>query len=151
MNSELGDPSLTLSSRIACNPNLDVFNAGKGKLWFFFTTDAIHVCAGGALHTGDTRPYPGTVKLQGKYLVTDVPLPDYVSTKVAGRTNFYGSLVNEQLKWFKVTKKVKGKTVGAQSSVACLKGKRPWTITFTSTPDAGRTKHVSTVSGSSKC
>lgn len=154
VKSFLGDPTLDLTGahqRIPCNPGLDVFNAGGGKLWFFFTTDASHVCAGGALHTGDTRPYPGTVKRQGKYLVTDVPLPDYVSTKVAGRQDFYGSLVNEQLKWFKVTKKVKGKTIGNQSSVACLKGKRPWSITYTSTPDAGKTKHVSTVSGSSKC
>lgn len=151
VHSYLGDPSLSMSTRIVCDPGLDVFNAGGGKLWFFFTTDAKHVCAGGALHTGDTRPYPGYVKQQGKYLVTDVPLPDYVSTKVAGRQDFYGSLVTEQLKWFKVTKKVKGKTIGAQSSVGCVKGKRPWSITYTSTPDAGKTKHVSTVTGSSKC
>ena len=38
MNSLLGDPSLSASNRVKCNPNLDVFNAGKGKLWFFFTT-----------------------------------------------------------------------------------------------------------------
>ncbi len=80
------------------------------------------------------------MKQQGKFLVTDVPLPDFVSTKVAGRTNFYGSLISEQLKWFKVTKKVNGKTIGNQASIGCQKGKRPWSITYTSTPD-GHTKH----------
>ncbi|MEA2157971.1 MAG: hypothetical protein QOD66_351, partial [Solirubrobacteraceae bacterium] len=49
----------------------------------------------------------------------------------------------------KVTTKVKGKTVGDQASVACLKGRRPWSVTFTATN--GGTKETSTVKGSSKC
>ncbi len=149
VNSLLGDPTLKKTNRIACNPNLDVFNAGKGKLWFFFTTHSALQCAG--LTTGTTAPYPGFVSQQGKYLVTDVPLPPDVSTKVANQPNFYGSLIKETLNWAKVTTKVKGKTVGNQASVACLKGKRPWTIAFTSTPDGGATKETSTVNGSSPC
>ncbi len=36
------------------------------------------------------------------------------------------------MNWFKKsTKTVKGKTVAATASVACLKGKRPYTTTFT--------------------
>ena len=58
-----------------------MFNAGQGKLWFFFTTHSALQCAG--LTTGATAPYPGTVTQQGKYEVTDVPLPPDVSTKVA--------------------------------------------------------------------
>jgi hypothetical protein len=150
VNSLLGDPTLSMSNRIVCDPGLDVFNAGKGKLWFFFTTDASHVCAGGALHTGDTQPYPGTVKQQGKFEVVDVPLPDFVSTRVANQPNFYGSLIKQTLKWFKVSTKVKGKTVFNNASVGCLHGKRPWSIQFTATTN-GTDRQVSTVTGSSKC
>jgi hypothetical protein len=147
VNSLLGDPTLAKSNRISCNPNLDVFNAGKGKLWFFFTTHSAIQCAG--LTTGQTAPYPGFVSQQGKYMVTDVPLPPDVSTKVANQPNFYGSLIKETLNWAKVTTKVGGKTVGNQASVACLKGKRPWSIAFTATD--GVTRETSTVSGSSPC
>ena len=63
VNSLLGDPSLSASNRVKCNPNLDVFNAGKGKLWFFFTTHSTLQCAG--LTTGSTAPYPGTISQQG--------------------------------------------------------------------------------------
>jgi hypothetical protein len=150
VNSLLGDPTLSKSTRVVCNPGLDVFNAGGNKLWFFFTTDAAHVCAGGALHTGDTQPYPGFISQQGKFLVLDVPLPPFVSTKVANQPNFYGSLIAEQLKWGKVSTKVKGKTVFNNISVGCQNGKRPWSVTYTATTN-GSDKQVSTVNGSSKC
>ena len=148
VNSLLGDPSLSMSNRIKCNPNLDVFNAGHGKLWFFFTTHSALQCAG--LTTGATAPYPGTVTQQGKYEVTNVPLPPDVSTKVANHANFYGSLIKETLNWFKVTTTVKGKTIGNNVSFACKSGKRPWTITFTSTTN-GSNRTVKTVTGSSSC
>jgi hypothetical protein len=147
VNALLGDPTLAMSNRIKCNPNLDVFNAGPGKLWFFFTTTSAIQCAG--LTTGTTPPYPGTVKQQGKFEVVDVPLPPDVSTKVANQPNFYGSLIKETLTWFKVTTKVKGKTVGNNLSVGCLKGKRPWSIQFTAI--TGTTKETQTFNGSSKC
>jgi hypothetical protein len=147
VNSMLGDPTLSKANRTPCNPNLDVFNAGKGKLWFFFTTHSALQCAN--LTTGQTAPYPGFVSQQGKYMVTDVPLPADVSTKVANVPNFYGSLIKETLNWAKVTIKVKGKTVGDQASVACLKGKRPWSIAFTAT--SGGTRETKVVTGSAKC
>ena len=131
VNSLLGDPSLSASSRVKCNPDLDVFNAGKGKLWFFFTTHSTLQCAG--LTTGSTAPYPGTVSQQGKFQVTNIPLPADISTRVANQPNFYGSLIHETLNWPKVSVKVKGKTVFNTVSVGCQKGKRPWSITYTST------------------
>ena len=67
---------------------------------------------------------------------------------MANQPNFYGSLIKEQLNWLKVTTKVKGKTVCNNVSVGCLKGKRPWSITFTATTN-GRDKEVQTVTGSS--
>lgn len=148
VNSLLGDPSLSASNRVKCNPNLDVFNAGKGKLWFFFTTHSTLQCAG--LTTGSTAPYPGTVSQQGKFQVTNIPLPADISTRVANQPNFYGSLIRETLNWPKVSVKVKGKTVFNNVSVGCQKGKRPWSITYTSTTN-GHDRQTSTVSGSAKC
>jgi hypothetical protein len=148
VNALLGDPTLAKSNRVPCNPGLDVFNAGKGKLWFFFTTKSAADCVG--LHTGDTAPYPGTIKQQGKYQITDVPLPADVSTRVANQPNFYGSLIHQTLNWFKLSTKVKGKKVFNNESIGCLKGKRPYTITFTSTTN-GSDRQTSSVSGSFKC
>jgi hypothetical protein len=148
VHSLLGNPSLSLSSRVPCNPNLDVFNGGKGKLWFFFTTHSTLQCAG--LTTGVTAPYPGTISQQGKYQVTDIPLPPDISTRVANQPNFYGSLITETLNWAKVSTKVKGKTIYNNVSVGCLKGKRPWSVTYTATTN-GTDKQTSTVSGSAKC
>jgi hypothetical protein len=148
VNSLLGDPSLAKSSRIPCNPGLDVFHAGGNKLWFFFTASNPNQCAG--LHTGDTAAYPGTIKQQGKYQLTDVPLPPDVSTKVANHQNLYGSLIHQTLNWAKLTTKVKGKTVASNESIGCLKGKRPYSITFTSTTN-GSNRQVETVKGSFKC
>ena len=91
------------------------------------------------LHTGDTNAYPGTVKQQGKNQITDVPLPPFVSTKVAGVPNFYGSLIKEVLTFKK----------GFNSSVACKGGKRPYSVAFTAVGPSG--KQTKTVTGSSKC
>ena len=81
-----------------------------------------------ALHTGDTNAYPGFVKQQGKNQVTDVPLPPFVSTKVAGVPNFYGSLIKEVLTFKK----------GFNSSVACKGGKRPYSVAFTAVGPSGK-------------
>lgn len=136
VNAILGDNTLT-GAGTPCNPFLHVWNGGGGKLWFFFTTGGKYQCAG--LHTGDTNAYPGTVKQQGKNQITDVPLPPFVSTKVAGVPNFYGSLIKEVLTFKK----------GFNSSVACKGGKRPYSVAFTAVGPSG--KQTKTVTGSSKC
>ena len=56
---------------------------------------------------------------------------------------------HQQLTFRKLTKKVHGKTVAYNASVSCLKGKRPWSITFQAN-NGGHTQ-TSTVKGSSKC
>lgn len=147
VNSLLGDPTLTESTRIKCNPYLDVYNGGSGKQWYFFSTKAQTDCPG--LSTGATAAYEGFVKQQGKYLDTNVPLPPDISTKVANVNNFYGSLIHEVLTWYNLKTKVHGKTVGITSSVACLHGKRPWSVTYTATLNGAR--ESKTVKGSSKC
>jgi hypothetical protein len=131
-----------------CNPGLVVYNGGGGKEWYFFTAVGTQC---GALHTGQTAPYPGTVKQSGKNLVIDVPLPPAVSTAVAGQTGVYGSLVNEVLNVKSLTAKVKGKTVPALAAVGCKSHKRAWTVAFTAVPAAGSPGVTQSVSGSGKC
>ena len=145
VNSQLGSKDLSQPGS-PCNPGLRAWNGGPGKLVFFFYTDASHQCVG--LLTGATAPYVGSVKQVGKFLVVAVPLPPDISTNVAG-LGFYGSLIHQQLTFRKLTKKVHGKTVAYNASVSCLKGKRPWSITFQAN-NGGHTQ-TSTVKGSSKC
>jgi hypothetical protein len=137
----------------ACDPLLHVWNGGQGKLTFFFVDQVPnHECLGGALKTGQVGPYPATYKTKGKFLVVDVPVPKYVSFPAPGVA---GSLETEHLVWAKLTAKVKGKTVAATSSVACLSGKRPYTTTFTANlpgpTGAPGPNNVTTVKGSSPC
>jgi hypothetical protein len=146
VNALLGSPDLTTTGS-ACNPFLHVWNAGKGKVWFFFTTSTKYYCLG--LKTGQTAPYPGTIKEVGKNMVSDVPLPPDVSTMVAGHANFYGSLIKEVLTYKNLTTKVHGKTVGLTQSIGCKNGKRPWSVQFTAV--SGTTKETRTVTGSAKC
>jgi hypothetical protein len=136
VHSFLGGPDLNHPGT-PCNPILHVWNGGPGKLWYFFLTDSTHTC--GSLHTGDTQAFPATVKQVGMNLVVDVPQPDFISTRVAGHTNLYGSLVNEQVTWFK----------GFQVSTGCKAGHRPYTITFGDA--AGSTKDRVSISHSPKC
>jgi hypothetical protein len=143
VHSLLGGPDLTVAGA-PCNPYLAVYNGGKGKQWYFFYTKSASDCAG--LTTGSTAPYPGTVKQSGKYLDTNVPLPPDVSTAVANHQHFYGSLIQEQLLFSKLTKTVAGKKIGLTSSVGCLHGKRPFSVKFTATDGAGLT-HSGTVAG----
>ncbi len=118
----------------ACDPDLDVWNSGQGKLTFFFVDTPTHVCLGGALHTGSTGPYPATYKVQGKNLITNVPIPDYIDFPLGkSATALAGSLETEHLVWFKKTAKVKGKKVASISSVGCQKRKRPYSTTFSAT------------------
>jgi hypothetical protein len=137
-----------------CNPNLHVYNAGQGKLIFFFTATSPTQCGG--LKTGATAPYNATVRRVGKNLVTNVPLPTDVSTAVAGNPGYYGSLIAQSLTWLKVTKHVHGKTVAATASIGCKNGRRPWKVQYTAhnyetTAGVPGSAFVETVSGSSKC
>lgn len=133
-----------------CDPALRVWNSGQGKLTYFFSTNASHVCLGGALKTGSTGPYPGTYKMQGKNFISDVKIPDYVNYP-AGLT---GLLYHEQLSFKSQTTKVKGKKYTSQTVVGCKNGKRPWTITVLTAPMSqgkGGPAQTSTANGSPSC
>ncbi len=145
VTSKVGDTTLN-GPGSPCDPFLHVWNGGKGKLWFFFTTGGPYQCFG--LKTGATAAYVGNVKEQGKYMVTNVPLPPDVSTNVAG-IGLYGSLIKEVLTFKNLTTKVHGKTVGINSSFACKGSKRPYSVSFTATSSAGSETKV--VTGNAKC
>jgi hypothetical protein len=144
----LGPASDFTAAGTKCDPALDVWNGGQGKLVYFFVTKVPnHVCGG--LKTGSTPPYVGTYKVSGGYLVSNVPIPTDVDYPVAG---IAGSLTSEHLLFKAQSKKVKGKTVYSQASVGCKGSKRPWTLSVTTTlPPNGPAKETDTVAGSAAC
>lgn len=148
ITAELGSRTNFTVPGTPCDPDLHVWNSGQGKLTFFFViAPPTHVCGG--LQTGSTGPYPATYKVQGKYLVTNIPIPSYVDFPVTG---IAGSLTGEHLVWTSHSKKVHGKKVYSIASVGCLKGKRPYSTTFTANlPTAGTATETDTVSGSAAC
>jgi hypothetical protein len=148
VNSELGGPTLLAADAGPCNPDLVVYNAGGGKEWYFFTAVGTQC---GSLHTGSTKPYPGTVKQSGKNLVINVPLPSFVSTAVAGQEDLYGSLTKEVVTTKPLSIKVHGKKVYSQVSVACKGKTRPYSVSFTAVPAAGSPGVMGSKSGSAKC
>lgn len=153
VNSLLGpgsDPSSNAQGVLPCNPALDAWNAGGGKIAFFFWTTtqqgSAHYCGG--VKTGSTPPYQGTIRKSGKNLVIDVPLPPSVSTRVLGG-NTWGSLIKEVITWKSLNLKIKGKNVPFFASVACSHGKRPWAQKFTASFNGN--VQSATVTGSPKC
>ncbi len=154
-----GDITATLGSATnfatpgsACDPDLHVWNAGQGKLTFFFVDTPTHQCLGGSIKTGGTPPYPATYKTQGKYLVLTVPVPDTINYPLGTTGGLVGSLESEHLTYFKRTRRVDGHTVAITSSIGCLHGTRPYSASFTSTlPPAGPATHTSSVVKSAHC
>ena len=148
----LGPISATSTSapgQLSCNPLLHVWNAGQGKVVFFFVDQAPNnLCANGAITTGTVGPYTGLVKKVGKNLVLDTPIPSYVSFPLSG---VEGSLTNLTLHYLKLTKTVNGKTVPYSGSTGCKGGKRPYSVTFTAESAPGGTTQSSTVTGTQKC
>jgi hypothetical protein len=141
INALLGSSSDFSTSATAgsCNPNLDVWNAGQGKLAFFFVPAAsgAHSCLGGAIKVGQVPPYPGTYKQSGKNIVVNVPIPATVDYPSQG---LVGSLQSETLKW----------SSSAITSVACKGNTRPYTNTFTATLP-NQANEVTKTSGSAPC
>jgi hypothetical protein len=131
---------------VPCDPLLHVWNAGQGKVVFFFVVTGSHTC--GPIQTGGVTPFAATVKNVGKNLVLNTPIPNGVSFPITG---VEGSLTSETLHYLKLSKTVKGKTVMYQSSTACKGGKRPYSVAFTAEPSAGAAGVTQTVTGTSKC
>lgn len=131
----------------SCDPLLHAWNGGGGKLVFFFVDQLPdHGCYNGVITTGTVGPFVGSVKIVGKTLIQDTPIPTTVSFPVAG---LEGSLTSETLHYLKLTKKVNGKTVAFNQSVACNKGKRPYSVTFSA--ELNGQSESGAASGTQKC
>jgi hypothetical protein len=130
-----------------CNPALDVWNSGGGKLTFFFVDTAAHNCDALGLKTGSTGPYPGTYKQQGSKVVADTPIPSFVNRPLG----LAGSLELEHLKWFNLKTKVNGKKVGVLQSVGCTGGKRNYSVSFRANLPTTNTDETKVVSGKAPC
>jgi hypothetical protein len=145
----IGSSTDPTAAGIPCDPQLDVWNAGAGKLAFFFVDTGSHQCAGGALHTGQIAPWTATYKQAGNNLDVSIPIPHTASPPSVDYPlpGEVGSLSKEFLNW-------KSQTVNGNSdimSTACS-GKRNYTFGLTDavigTPSAtGNT----TVKGSASC
>jgi hypothetical protein len=142
------DQSLSAQGTQTCDPLLHVWNAGQGKIVYFFVDQGPnHLCLNGSLTTGQIGPFQGTVKTVGKTLVMDLPIPSAVSFPIG----LQGSLTSSTLAWKNLTTKVHGKTVNYLNSVACKGGKRPYSVTFTAENGAGGAQSVQTVAAMQKC
>jgi hypothetical protein len=149
VNAKLGPATTLVGAGTPCNPYLHVYNGGNNTIVFFFNIiPPKYTC--GTLKTGASAPYFGHVSQQGKNLVLDVVLPPDVSTEAGGLAGVYGSLIHEQLTWSKITKTIKGKSVGFQESIGCKGGTRPWSVAYTAV-NQGAKLPVATVTGTSKC
>ncbi|HTU87488.1 MAG TPA: hypothetical protein VMF57_18055 [Solirubrobacteraceae bacterium] len=140
------DPSASDPNQIPCDPLLHVWNAGQGKVVYFFDETSTHTC--GPIQTGDVSPFAGTAKTVGKNLVLNTPIPNGVSFPITG---VEGSLTSLTLHYLKLTKAVKGKAAIYQASTACKSGKRPYSVAFTAESAPGATPVTQTVTGTQKC
>jgi hypothetical protein len=142
-------PSASAPGTASCDPLLHVWNAGQGKVVFFFVDQApSHLCFNGAITTGTVGPYTGTARTVGKNLVLNTPVPGYVSFPLNG---VEGSLTSLTLHYLNLTSTVKGKTVAYTASTGCKAGKRPYSVTFSAESAPGAAQQSSTVSGTQKC
>ncbi len=148
VTSKLGPSNRNPNQSETCGPlKLNVYNGGKNFVNFFFIVPTPASCPGAM--TGSAAPYRGTFSRSGKNLILDVPLPPDVSTNAAN-LGLYSALTYEHLVWKKITKKVKGKTVGYFGTVGCKAGKRPVKVKFTDTTNSTN-RYSTTVSSKVAC
>jgi hypothetical protein len=147
ITAEVGSPTNFTTPAAPCDPALDVWNSGAGKLTFFFVDTPAHNCNALGLKTGSTGPYPATVTKSGKWMVIDVPIPSFIGRPLG----LAGSLETEHLVFTHQSKKVKGKTVYSLASVACQGKKRPYSVSFTANLPTTNQTESATKSGTGAC
>ena len=145
INASLGSASDFTAAGQTCNPYLDVWNAGQGKLAFFFVDKGSHQCLGGQLHTGQVAPWTATYKQQGSKLAVNIPIPNSVDYPLGLNGGLVGSLSKEVLNW-------KSQSMGSKhdiESIGC-RGKRAYTFSFKASLPKQSTENK-TVSGKAAC
>jgi hypothetical protein len=141
IKAQLGTASQFTPQGLNCDPNLDVWNAGGGKLTFFFETTASAQCLGGQITTGQTPAFTATYKQSGSNLLVTIPVPNAV-THIGP---YLASLSSEYLKWHSTTFKGHRDI----TSIGC-KGKRHFSYTFSATAP-NQPAETKTIKGEAAC
>ncbi|HTW09571.1 MAG TPA: hypothetical protein VME46_18845 [Acidimicrobiales bacterium] len=141
------DQSSSPGQTTPCDPVLDVWNAGQGKVVYFFVEGASSSCAG--MTTGAIAPFSGTIRIAGKDLVMNTPFPRSVSYP---SPNIELSLMSETLTWKNLSTKLRnGRTVPYFASITCKNGGRPYSTAFTAQPGPTAAPQSGTVRGVQRC
>jgi hypothetical protein len=147
INASLGSPSNPAASAgAACDPDLDVWNGGSGKLVFFFVEQGAHQCLGGALHTGQVGPWTGSYKQAGSNLDVTIPVPNTVDYPLGLNGGQVGSLSKEYLDW-------KSQSMNGNYDIETLgcSGQRAYTFGFSATALTGGAAQSASTSGKASC
>ena len=152
INAVIGNETNFAVPGAACDPAVDFWNAGPGKLAVFNVANPRHQCLGGQLHTGAVPPYSASYRMQGKNLVIKNSVPDTVSFPLGLTGGLVGSVEMEHVVWSSQTATMKGRHVASISSVGCRGSRRPVQTTFTATlPPAGPTRETKALRSSAPC
>jgi hypothetical protein len=141
IQAQLGTATNFTPQGLNCDPDLDVWNAGGGKLTFFFETTASAQCLGGQITTGQTPAFTATYKQSGSNLLVTIPVPNAV-THIGP---YLASLSSETLKWRSTTSKGHRDI----TSIGC-KGKRHFSYTFSATAP-NQPAETKTIKGEASC
>ncbi len=144
IKAQLGTQANWTPSGLACNPVLNVWNAGPHKLAFFFRTTPKAQCLGGAIQTGAVPAFTATYKQAGKNLLVNIPIPSDVTNP--GKGPYFVAVSSEFLKWHSSTN---AKGVHDITSIGC-KGKRHFSYTFSAKTPSGQ-HETKTIKGMAAC
>lgn len=141
IKAQLGTATNFTPQGFNCDPVLDVWNAGRGKLTFFFETTQTHQCLAGNITTGQTPAFTARYRQKGNNLVVTIPVPRAV-THIGP---YLASVSSEFLKWRSTI--VKGHR--DITSTGCH-GKRHFSYTFSATAP-NQPAETKTIRGSARC
>ena len=141
IKAQLGTASNFTPQGLNCDPQLMVWNAGHGKLTFFFETTSKNQCLGGQITTGQTPAFTASYKQSGSNLLVTIPVPRAV-THIGP---YLASLSSETLNWKSTTSKGHRDI----TSTGCH-GKRHFSYTFSATAP-NQPAETKTIKGEAAC
>jgi len=140
----------TAAAGIDCDPFLHVWNAGQGRLAFFFAPalSGPRSCANGLIKEGAVPPWQVRYRRSGGNLVVNVPIPGTVDNPAPG---LFSSLQSLSLRWAGQTVRRGGRSFTSIVSVACKGHTRPYRTAFRAKPLMGGASQQEAVSGTAPC
>jgi hypothetical protein len=144
IKAQLGTAAQWAPTGLTCNPVLDVWNAGPGKLSFFFRTTASAQCLGGTITTGAVPAFTATYKQVGSNLLVNIPVPADVTNP--GKGPYFVAVTSEYLTWHSTSN---SKGTHDITSTGC-KGHRHFSYTFSAHTPSGQSETKS-IKGEASC